>query len=417
MTTSPAASRIVRRITATLFAASSLASVGTTAAITVGTIAATRLGGEPAFAGLPTTLFLLGGALGAYPAGRFMDRFGRRRGMALGFLAGLAGSAFAVASLPGRELTWLLLGFTLMGLGRGATDQGRFAAAEIVPPSGRARAVSWFVLGGTVGGIGGPLFIGPSSRLAVQLHAEDLTGPFFVTAVLMALGGLVVLLLMRPDPRDLARQIVDPAKDKPAATLAPRPFREILSLYSVQLAVSAMVFGQIVMVAVMVITPLEMTNHNATLDAVSWVIAAHILGMYGLSVVTGRLADTWGRGTVIKAGALILGAACFLAPMAESQLLLAGALFFLGLGWNFCYVSGSSLLADALRPGERGRIQGTNDLVVGLTSALGSLGSGILFATIGYGGIAVAGIGLAAGLLVSSVYLGSLMFKPRVEAG
>lgn len=408
---------IVRRITATLFAAQSLASVGGTAALTIGTIAAARLSGEPAFAGLPTTLYLLGGALGAYPAGRFMDYFGRRRGLTLGFSIALLGSLLTVASLSTREFVWLLLGYSLMGLGRSAIDQGRFAAAEIVPPSGRARALSWFVLGGTVGGIFGPLFIGPSSRFALQLRFDELDGPFLATAITMALGGLIVFLAMRPDPREIARQLAGQSHDKLAAIEAPRPFREILAQYSVQLAMTAMVFGQIVMVVVMTITPLQMTDHNQSLDAVSLVIAAHIVGMYGLSVFTGRLADNFGRDKIIMAGACILSIACFVAPMANSTVLLAGALFLLGLGWNFCYVSGSSLLADALRPGERGRIQGTNDLVVGLTSAAGSLSSGILFATIGYAGIAAGGIAMAAALLVSSVYLGNLLFRPRVSAG
>lgn len=408
---------IVRRITATLFAAQSLASVGGTAALTIGTIAAARLSGEPAFAGLPTTLYLLGGALGAYPAGRFMDYFGRRRGLTLGFSIALLGSLLTVASLSTREFVWLLLGYSLMGLGRSAIDQGRFAAAEIVPPSGRARALSWFVLGGTVGGIFGPLFIGPSSRFALQLRFDELDGPFLATAITMALGGLIVFLAMRPDPREIARQLAGQSHDKLAAIEAPRPFREILAQYSVQLAMTAMVFGQIVMVVVMTITPLQMTDHNQSLDAVSLVIAAHIVGMYGLSVFTGRLADYFGRDKIIMAGACILSIACLVAPMANSTVLLAGALFLLGLGWNFCYVSGSSLLADALRPGERGRIQGTNDLVVGLTSAAGSLSSGILFATIGYAGIAAGGIAMAAALLVSSVYLGNLLFRPRVSAG
>lgn len=411
----PSIDRTIRRFTAALFAAQSAASVGSSIALTVGAIVATHLSGEPAAAGLPTTLYLLGGAFGAYPAGRLMDRFGRRRGLTMGFFSAFLGSMLAAAAVPARDLVWLLIGFCMMGLGRSAIDQGRFAAAELVPASGRARAVSWFVLGGAVGGIGGPLFVGPSGKLAIALHADELAGPFIAGAAMIALGLSVVFLMMRPDPVDLATRLHQTPKESVSGS-APRPFRQILGLYSVQLAAAAMIFGQIAMVAVMVITPVEMISHDQSLDAVSWVIAAHIFGMFGLSVVTGRLADTFGRDKVIVAGALLLIAACFFAPLAGSPLQLAGALFLLGLGWNFCYVSGSSLLADALRPGERGRMQGANDLAVGLTSAVGSLGSGILFATVGFGGIAIGGIILSIGLLVSSLFLGNLLLRPRVNA-
>jgi MFS family permease len=157
-------------------------------------------------------------------------------------------------------------------------------------------------------------------------------------------------------------------------------FREPAAL----VAVTAMMLGQVVMVAIMVITSLHMKGHNHQLHDISAVISAHTLGMYAFSVISGRLADRWGRGPVILTGAGTLLLACITAPLSPDVLPLAVSLFLLGLGWNFCFVGGSTLLADQLSPAERARAQGVNDLLVGLASATSSLGSGLVFAATNY---------------------------------
>jgi MFS family permease len=138
-----------------------------------------------------------------------------------------------------------------------------------------------------------------------------------------------------------------------------------------------------------VITSLHMRGHHHNLRDISAVISSHTFGMYAFSVISGRLSDKWGRGRVILAGSFTLLLACIAAPLSPDVLPLAVSLFLLGLGWNFCFVGGSALLADQLSPAERARTQGTNDLLVGLASATGSLGSGILFAASNYTVIAI----------------------------
>jgi len=113
--------------------------------------------------------------------------------------------------------------------------------------------------------------------------------------------------------------------------------------------------------------------------------------MYAFSIFSGQLVDRWGRGQVILVGGLGLVVACILAPLSTALIPLALSLFLLGLGWNFCYVGGSSLLADQLNQQERARIQGTNDLFVGLATALGSFISGLIFAALGFGMVGIIG--------------------------
>jgi MFS family permease len=145
----------------------------------------------------------------------------------------------------------------------------------------------------------------------------------------------------------------------------------------------------------MVITSLHMSNHHHMLGDISIVISAHTFGMYAFSVVSGQLADRWGRGPVVMAGSAALVLACLAATISPDVIPLGAALFLLGLGWNFCYVGGSTLLADQLTTVERARTQGFNDLLVGLASAAGSLSSGFIFAALGYEVMALISAGVA----------------------
>ena len=117
--------------------------------------------------------------------------------------------------------------------------------------------------------------------------------------------------------------------------------------------------------------------------------------MFAFSIVSGRLTDRWGRGAVIMTGAGFLVVACILAPLSTNMLPLAIALLLLGIGWNFCYVGGSTLLSDQLSPAERPKTQGTNDLLLGLVTATASFSSGLMYASIGYNAMGVIGASIA----------------------
>ena len=271
---------------------------------------------------------------------------------------------------------------------------GRFAAAEVHPPEKRGAAISNVVLGGTVGAIFGPLLVSPMGTLALRLGMDELAGGYIAGLFLFAAASVIVFVGLRPDPRDVGKQV---AALYPASVPdgEARPISVILRQPAALTAVTAMVLGQVVMVAIMVITSLHMKGHNHGLGSISTVISAHTLGMYAFSVISGRLADKWGRGPVILTGAATLVLACLAAPLSPDVLPLSVSLFLLGLGWNFCFVGGSTLLSDQLSPAERARTQGVNDLLVGLASATGSLGSGLVYAATSYTVISMLAGGLA----------------------
>ncbi len=389
--TVPLNTPLARKLTWVLFTAQAFGSAGFIAAATIASVAGAALSGREVWAGVPSATFLLGSALAAYLWGVVMDALGRRKGLVLGLWTGVVGSLVAAWAIVQGSFGLLLVGLPLMGSAQAALQLGRFAAAEVSPPALRGRAISNVVLGGTVGAIMGPLLVGPMGALSLRLGLPELTGAYVASAGMFVLALGVVFALLRPDPRDVGRQLVLDAGETETDTRAARPLSVIFRQPAVIAAVSAMVFGQAVMVMLMVITALHMTHHGHALTSVSAVISSHTLGMYAFSVVSGRLTDRWGRAPVIVSGAATLLLACALAPLSPQVMPLAVSLFLLGLGWNFCFVGGSSLLSDQLLPAERSRTQGVNDLLLGLASATGSLGSGVVFAGVGYAAMGLVG--------------------------
>ncbi len=405
------------RTTGVLFLAQSLFTAGVIASFTLSSVIAADLSGREAAAGLPTTITLVGRAAMAYPAGWLMDRAGRRLGLSLGFILGAAGGLLSVLAIIQGSFPVFLAGALLLGVMRGTAEQGRYAAAEVYPISRRARIIGIIVFAGTLGAVGGPLLVDPSGELVALWGLPPDAGPYLATAVLLALALVLVFLLLRPDPAQL-RHLVEEgdagaagdagvAKEeaKDAVTF---PMRTILRRPAVQLAIAALVIGQLVMTMLMVITPLYMDHQQHGPELISWVIMAHTLGMFGLSGLTGWLTDRLGRYFTIFAGGGVLALSAVLAPAVSGVPLLALALFLLGLGWNFSFVAGSSLLTDAVSAEEQGRVQGASEMVVGLASGAGSLGAGILFEQAGILLPAAVGLALSVALMGLTVLSGPL---------
>ena len=398
--------KVGQRIASILFITQSLGSAALISNVTVNPIIGSKLGGSDILAGVPGTLLLIGAASAAYPAGILMQRLGRRPGLALGFFIGCIGMCIGGYAVVTHSFFIFLFGLLLIGGARGAVDQSRYAAADANLPEARARAISTVVFAGTVGAVAGPLLVAPLGNLVKGLFGFDvLAGPMIGGAVLFLVSGLLITTLLRPDPRDIGRIITDALKrdDDPPPAEA-RPLNEITRQPGIQLAALSMLIGQAMMVLVMTVTSLHMNHNHHNLSDISLVIMAHTLGMYGLSFLTGTIADRYGRPTVVSIGALILLLGCILAPIWTDVLPLAIALFLVGLGWNMCYIGGSSLLADNLAPSERGRYQGGIELTINLCSAASSLGSGFIIAGLGFTTLCViAGIITCAPLVLSTM--------------
>lgn len=388
-------SRLARKITFTLFLAMSLGTAGMIVTVPVTSIVGAEISGNPAWAGLPAAAQTLGAAVASLLLGFAMDRFGRRLGLALGLLVGILGAGLAAAAIGLISFPLFLAGVALSGSARSALQLGRFAAAEVHPPEQRGRAISNVVIGGTVGAVLGPWLAGPMGQWAKNAGYSETVGPFAASFLLIALAMGVVYILLRPDPKDIGQQVEKLYPLPEADEGQVRPISQILRVPAAAVAILAMVVSQMVMVMLMGITALYMKNNNHELFGISLVISAHTFGMYAFSIFSGQLVDRWGRGPVILLGAGGLITACIFAPISTNLVPLAVTLFLLGLGWNFCYVGGSSLLADQLSHLERSRTQGFNDLLMGLATAVGSFFSGLIFAALGYGVVGLVGAALS----------------------
>ena len=386
--------RIARKITIVLFLSQSLSSAGFIAAFTVNALVGVDLTGQRAMAGVPGAIYVVGQACGALVWGFSMERIGRRRGLALGQVVGVIGSAIAVVAVVDRSFPFFLFGLVLVGMARSAVDLGRFVAAEVHLPAMRGRAISNVVLGSTVGAIFGPLLVGPMGRLATWAGYPELAGAYILGAAVLVVAAMLIFGGLRPDPRDVGRELA-----RIHAALIPqqatRSLAEIVRQPGVIVAMVTMAFAQMVMVVPMSITSVHMKVHQHPLTAVSLVISAHTLGMFAFSLISGRMADRQGRGPVIILGLTVMILSCLMAAPSINLLPLAVALFLLGLGWNFAYVAGSTLLADQLSPGERAKTQGFNDLSLNLASGASQVVSGVVYAAGGYGVMGLAAAGMA----------------------
>jgi MFS family permease len=381
--------RIALKITSILFVTQSLASAGFIAAATINPILGAKLASHRSLATLPTAAYLLSGALSASAWGYFMDRFGRRNSIASGLAIGVLGNLLVLYAIQTSSFLLVIIGLMLMGATNSAVQLGRFAAAEVNPPERRGRAISAVVLGGVIGTILARVLAVPVGEYAMSIGMDELAGAYITTLGLFAIASVLVFAGLRPEPRDVGRELAEQYPSSVPQVGVSRPIWQILRQPAAMTAVTAMVLGQVVMVAIMVITSLHMEDHQHARSDIYSVISAHTFGMFAPSIFSGWLLDKIGRGRMIVSGAFILLLACIAAPLSPDVLPIGIALFLLGLGWNFCFVGGSTLLADQLSPVERSRTQGTNDLLVGLASAAISLSSGFIFDAAGYTVMAV----------------------------
>ena len=378
---------ITRRITTVLFATTSLYSTALVAIFTVTPIIAVRMTGSDASAGVPTTVMALGRAAGAYPVGWMMDRLGRRLGLSAGFLAAIVGMATgALAVLQGAF--WLFLGGAFfIGMSRSAVEQTRYIAAEVQPAGRRAKAIGLIVFSGAVGSLGSRLVMELNARLTAATGIANLAGPWLLAIGIMGLGLLLNQVLLRPDPLQIGRRLVArAAEQRKKASRKARPMRQIFRRPYVLLAAAVMALAQLSMVVVMVVTPLHMDYQGFSTLSISTALMLHTLGMFAFAALTGWLISWLGRVPVIWVGAAVLTGAGLVGFAAGTLLSIYAAVFLLGLGWNLCHIAGSALLSDELISQERGRAQGINEVVIGVTVAVGSLASGSIYGGYGYAG-------------------------------
>ncbi|UTT42866.1 MFS transporter [Exiguobacterium aurantiacum] len=356
---------------------------GLAAGITVGALLARDLLGTDAYAGVPTALFTLGSAAAAFLIGLMSQRVGRRFGLATGFLTGAVGAFGVIVAATLESVPLLFLSLLVYGAGTATNLQARYAGTDLANATERATAVSIAMVSTTFGAVAGPNLVGPMGRVAEGLGLPTLSGPFLLAGVAYLFAGLILLVFLNPDPLLVARAIEAKRKE---ATSSAQPVEAAHSHRGVYVGAFVMVLSQIVMVAIMTMTPVHMRHHGHELGAVGLVIGFHIGAMYLPSLVTGILVDRIGREVMAIASGMTLflaGVVAAFAP-ADSLFFLIVGLVLLGVGWNFGLISGTAILVDATTTETRAKTQGSVDVWIALSGASGGMLSGIIAAQSSY---------------------------------
>jgi MFS family permease len=336
--------------------------------------------------GTGPAIYLTAAALSAFPAGRLMDRFGRVPVIASGFVLGSLGCLLTAAGTHWRSTVLVILGFALVGVSGAVTLLIRTAAGDMYPPERRARGISLVLFGAVFGAVLGPAVFGPLFS-GKDVSIDTLTVPWLVAAGLsLVTCGLV--LTVRPDTKVIAERISAGGPTPPPTGAA--PLREILLRPGVLPAMLAAVASFGVMVSVMNLTGFVVVDHHHhAQQAVFPIVGAHVLGMYALVLVIGRVIDRIGRAPALGGGLAVMAVSCAGLLWAESVPVIAVLLFGLGLGWNLSFVAATAQLADATRPAERGKLLGLTDLVSGLTGAGLALAGGVALDVLGVAALAI----------------------------
>lgn len=323
---------------------------------------------DKAWATLPLFLIQTGIMVATIPASLIMARIGRRNGFLIGALIGIASGLIYTWSIFRQDFELLCIGSFLQGSAIAVAWYYRFAAADAAPPLARAKAISFVLIGGVVSGTLGP----EVAKLAKDMFAPVTYAGIYVVFSIFAAMVVGILFALRLPPvavekSDGGRQLSEIAR-QPAFVVA----------------VLSSLLGYGMMTVLMAATPLAMLGCGFGFSDGATVIQFHSLAMFLPSFFTGSLINRFGVLRIIATGGL-LQAACFmvaLSGVAYENFMVANIL--LGLGWNFCFIGGSTLLTTTYRPAERAKTQAAHDFLVYATTAVAAGIAGIIQAKAGW---------------------------------
>lgn len=327
-----------------------------------------QIASTKSLATLGASTYVIGSALATMPASLWMARVGRRTGFMAGALVNVLGCALAVLSLYLANFTLFCIATAIIGVYNAIGLQYRFAAAEVSTPADRAKAISWVLAGGVAGGV-----IGPTS---MRFAKDALDVPFagsFIALAFYALVALAVQSFVRVPPPSHEERI---GGGRPLAEIARQP------VFIVAVLSAALGYG--LMNLLMVATPLAMDFCGFEFSAAALVIQWHVVGMFLPGLLTGSLIKRFGVLSVISAGIVLMLMCVAVALSGTTFTHFVAALALLGVGWNFMYTGGTTLLTEAYTPSEKARVQGANDFTVFAVMGLSSFSSGALVSAAGW---------------------------------
>lgn len=337
--------------------------------ITITALVGKGLAPTAALATLPLAMQFIATAAVTIPASLLMGRFGRRAGFTLGSLLGMTGGVISCIAVFAADFWLFCLGGAFLGGFATHVALYRFAAAEVAGPALRARAISYVMVGGVVSAVLGPELAKWTKDLFTPI---EFAGGYAGVAVLAFLS--LVLVQFAALPKPLSRQERGRG----------RPLGEVIRQPALIIAVLCAMVAYGAMNLIMVSTPLAMVACAHPFETAAFVIQWHIVGMYAPSFFTGHIIQRVGALPVIATGGLLILGCVTINMTGVEVLQFWAALVLLGIGWNFMFVGGTTLLTETYRPEEQSRVQAFNEFMVFGTTAVTSLASGAVFSNQGW---------------------------------
>jgi len=401
---------VIKRNTLLLAISQAIVGIGNQMVPTLAALMIEQLLRSATFAGMGYSALGLSRFLVAYPLGQLSDRRGRKAGLMLGLVVSLVGSLGLTAAQVLQSFPLFCLALLVFGLGVGAAQQLRLAAADMFPPHRRAEGLGYVLTGSLVGAMGGPVLIALAQAAAPGLGLDPIaTSWLFVPALI--LPTILLVALLRPDPRAIALNLGDyyPGLTQDVvATDVQQKLPAVRTLFheaSMRVATANSVAAYGTMSMMMALTPLSMSHHGATLQEISLSVALHVVGMFAFSLPLGWLADRVGRRTVLIGGGLISAVGAVLVPFSDDYWLATAGIFFVGVGWSCANVATTAILADSTTPQQRGQAIGINDALSGAASIATPIMGGLLVQYLGMPSLAIASIVLLSVPLVMTIGL------------
>ncbi|MBI4786569.1 MAG: MFS transporter [Chloroflexi bacterium] len=390
---------LVKRNTLLIALAQAFVGTGNQLVPALGAIMVVQLVGSASLAGLGTSILGATRFVVAYPIGKITDTFGRRVGLILGLMLSLVGAIGIGSAMTVRSFPLFAFSLIVFGIGVGAGQQLRLAAADMYPPSRRAEGLGYVLTGSIVGALGGPILVSSAQALAPRIGLEAIALAWMLVP-LVIIPGLALVLGVRPDPREIALNLPKYYPDyappaRAAGDVANNvDIRAAVRYYPNLVGFVANLTAQGNMSMVMAMTSFALSCHGFELSAISVSVAIHVLGMFGLSLPLGRLTDRIGRRPVLLLGAILSGVGAVLVAVTTGYWEITAGTFLVGVGWSCVNVAATALIVDNVNPQVRGRVIGVNDALAAVASAVFPLAAGPLVDIFGLGAVGFFGVAI-----------------------
>jgi MFS family permease len=388
VSTEPNVPALQRRTLLVLILSQISGTIGVGVAPSIGILLAGQVTDSETWAGLARVAATLGTALLGIPLGTLAARRGRRVALSTGWAIATVGGLVLMAAAQWSLAVPMFVGLFLFGAGSAVTMQARFAATDLEAPARKARSLSLVVWMATIGMVLGPNLGVPGEAISRMTGLTDYSSAFLLAVIFSAIAAVVVFVFMRPDPMLVSAQL-SPAQqqtdDGQQAGALIGLLHEVRTNRLARIATVAIIVSQVVMTAVMTMTPVHVVHNGGTVTLVGVTISLHIFGMYALSPLAGALTDRHGNRFTMTIGLTVFLISLLIGVFwSKSMTMVVVSLVLLGVGWCFVNVSASALFARAVSSERRASFQGGVDALSYLFGAAAAFASGPLQALTGF---------------------------------